>query len=146
MDTYDFVDEFLEDASKSSEPCEELDTDYDPRNSKHNIYTSIIMISILRNKCMSLLFLPEKHHVSLLDGGADTCVLEKGWEIISVHNSIRANVVSFDHETAVKKNLPIVSDITRVDLPNGKSILMVIHKAIHNESSNHSLLSEFQLR
>jgi hypothetical protein len=33
-----------------------------------------------------------------------------------------------------------------VDLPNGQSILLVIHEAIHNDTSNHSLLSEFQLR
>jgi hypothetical protein len=33
-----------------------------------------------------------------------------------------------------------------MDLPNGKSILLVIHEAIHNDTSNHSLLSKFQLR
>jgi hypothetical protein len=52
----------------------------------------------------------------------------------------------FDHEAAVKKNLPTVSAITAVDLPNGQSILLVIHEAIHNDTSNHSLLSELQLR
>jgi hypothetical protein len=30
---------------------------------------------------MNLLFLPEKYYISILDGGADTCVLGKGWEI-----------------------------------------------------------------
>ena len=144
-DTYGFVDEFLEDAIKSSNLHEELDTDYDPWNPEHSIYTSIRMNSTLHNKCMNLLFLPEAHHISILDGGADTCVLGKGWEILSVHNSRRANVVGFDHETAVKKNLPIVSAITTVDLPNGQSILLVIHEAIYNDTSNHSLLSEFQL-
>jgi hypothetical protein len=95
---------------------------------------------------MSLLFLPEKLHVSILDGGADTYVLGKGWEILAIHNSRRVNVIGFDHEAAVKKNLPIASSITAVDLPNGQSILLVIHEAIHNDTSNHSLLSEFQLR
>jgi hypothetical protein len=95
---------------------------------------------------MSLLFLPEKHHISILDGGEDTCVLGKGWKILSIHNSRRENVTAFDHETTVKKNLPIVSAITAVDLPNGKSILLVIHESIHNDTSNHSLFSEFQLR
>jgi hypothetical protein len=42
---------------------------------------------------MNLLFLPEKYHISILDGGADTCVLGKGWEILSIHSSRRANVV-----------------------------------------------------
>jgi hypothetical protein len=45
-----------------------------------------------------------------------------------------------------RRNLPIVSAITAVDLPNGQSILLVIHEAIHNDTSNHSLLSEFQLQ
>jgi hypothetical protein len=39
---------------------------------------------------MSLLFLPEIY------GGADTCVLGKGWEVLSMHGKC-------DHETAVKK-------------------------------------------
>jgi hypothetical protein len=75
-----------------------------------------------------------------------TCILGKGWEILSLHNSRRANVVGFDHEAAIKKNLPIVSSITTVDVPNRQSTLLVIHEAIHNGTSNHSLLSEFQLR
>jgi len=95
---------------------------------------------------MNLLFLPENHHISILDGGADTCVLGKGWEVLSIHNSRRANVVGFDHETAIKRNLPIISAVTAVDLPDGQSVLLVINEAIYNESSNHSLLSEFQLR
>jgi hypothetical protein len=48
---------------------------------------------------MDLLFQPESDHISILDGGAVTCVLDKGWEVISIHNSRRANVVGFDHET-----------------------------------------------
>ena len=81
---------------------------------------------------MNLLFLPERYHISILDGGADTCILGKGWEILSTHNLRRANVIGFDHETAIKQNLPIVSAITALDLPNGKSILLVIHEGIYN--------------
>ena len=66
---------------------------------------------------MNLLFLPEIHHISILDGGADTCVLGKGWEVLSIHNSRRANVVGFDHETAIKRNLPIVSAMTTMIYP-----------------------------
>ena len=95
---------------------------------------------------MNLLFLPEKYHISFLDCGADTCVLGKGWEVLSIHNSRRANVVGFDHEAAIKRNIPIVSAITALDLPNQSSILLVVHECIYNETSNHSLLSEFQLR
>jgi hypothetical protein len=33
---------------------------------------------------MNLLFLPEKSHGIILDGGADTCALGKGWEVLSI--------------------------------------------------------------
>jgi hypothetical protein len=95
---------------------------------------------------MNLLFLPERYHISILDGGADTCVLGKGWEVISTHKSRRANVVGFDHESAIIRNLPIVNAMTTIDLLNGQSILLVIREAIYNGSSSHTLLSEFQLR
>jgi hypothetical protein len=91
-------------------------------------------------------FVTNQQPLLVVLSGADTCVLGKGWEISSLHNSRRANVVGFYHETAVKKNLLTVSAITTADLSNGQSILLVIHEAIHNESSNHSLLSEFQPR
>jgi hypothetical protein len=123
--TYGFIDDFLEDATKSSNLYEEQDADYEPWNLEHSIYTSISLNSTLHNMCMSLLFLPENHHISILDGGAGTCVLGKGRKILSIHNSRRANIVSFDHEAAVKKNLPIVSANTAVDLSNGQSILLV---------------------
>ena len=47
---------------------------------------------------------------------------------------------------AVKRNLPIVSAITAVDLLDGTSISLEIHEGIYNETANHSLLSKFQLR
>jgi hypothetical protein len=144
---YTFIDEFLEVSVKNSNLYEsDRETGYDFWTSEHNIHASISINNTLHNKCMNLLFLPERHHISISDGGADTCVLSKGWEIISTHNSRRANIVGFDHETAIKLNLPIVSAITAPDLPNGQSILLVIHESIDNETSNHSLLSEFQLR
>jgi hypothetical protein len=95
---------------------------------------------------MNLLHLPEKYHISILDGGADTCVLGQGWEVLSIHNTRKSNVVGFDHEAAIKRNLPIVSAIPAVDLPDGISVILIVHKAIYNHTANHSLLSEFQLR
>jgi hypothetical protein len=95
---------------------------------------------------MNLLHLPDKYHISILDGGADTCVLGQGWKVLSVHNTRRTNVVGFDHEAAVKRNLPIVSAITAVDLPDGVLVILTFHEAIYNYTANHSLLSEFQLR
>jgi hypothetical protein len=74
---------------------------------------------------MNMLFLSENYHISILDGGADTCVLDKGWEVLPIHNSRigkRENAVGFDHKTAINLNLSIVSAITVLDLPNGQSV------------------------
>jgi hypothetical protein len=95
---------------------------------------------------MNLLHLSEKYHISNLDGGADSCLLGQGCEVLSVHYTRRANVVGFGHEAAVKRNLPIVSAITVVDFPDGISVILIVHEAIYNDTANHSLLSEFQLR
>jgi N-acetylglucosamine kinase-like BadF-type ATPase len=97
---------------------------------------------------VNLLHLPDKYHISILDGGTDTdtCVLGQEWEVLSVYNTRTANVVGFDHEPAVKRNLPVVSAITAVDLPDGISVIVIVHEAIYNDTANHSLLSEFQLR
>ena len=124
-----FIDEFLEETVKNSSLYEsDQDAGYDVWSTEHNIHASIRMNNTLLHKCMNLLFLQERYHISILDGGADTCVLGKGWEIVSTHNLRRANVVGFDHETAIKRNLPIVSAITALDLPNGQSILLVISR------------------
>jgi hypothetical protein len=68
------------------------------------------------------------------------------WEVLSVHNTRRKNVVGFDHEAAVKRNLPIVCAITAVDLPYGISVLLFVNEAIYNDTANHSFLSEFHSR
>jgi phosphoserine aminotransferase len=52
---------------------------------------------------MNLLHLPEKYHISILDGGAGTFVIGQGWEVLFVHNTRRANVLGFDHEATVKR-------------------------------------------
>jgi hypothetical protein len=68
------------------------------------------------------------------------------WEVLSVHNTRRKNVVGFDHEAAVKRNLPIVCAITAVDLPYGISVLLFVNEAIYNDTANRSFLSEFHSR
>jgi hypothetical protein len=37
--------------------------------------------------------LTRKYYIIILDGGADTCILGREWEILSIHSSRRANVV-----------------------------------------------------
>jgi hypothetical protein len=122
------------------------DVDYEYWSSNHNAHETLSISNSLHNKFMNLLHLPEKYHIIILDGGADTCVLGQGWEGLSIHNTRRANVVGFDHEAAVKRNLPIVRAITAVDLPDVTSVILTVHEGIYNDTANHSLLSEFQLR
>jgi hypothetical protein len=137
----------IEKAMKSSSLYKaDEDVDYEYWSSNHNAHATISISNSLHNKCMNLLHLPEKYHINILDGGADTCVLGQGWDVLFVHNTRRANVVDFDHEAAVKRNLPIVSAITAVDFPDGISVILTVHEAMYNDTANHSLLSEFQLR
>jgi hypothetical protein len=63
----------------------------------------------------------------------------------TLYNTRRTNVVGFDHDVSVKMNLPIISVITAVDLPDGISLILIVHEAIYNDIANHSMLSEFQL-
>jgi hypothetical protein len=137
--TYAFVDEFLEEEIKSLSLYEaDEDVDYEYWSSNHNAHATLSISNSLHKKCMNLLHLPEKYHISILDDGvADTCVLGQGWEVLSVHNTRRANVVGFDHEVAVKRNLPIVSAITAVDLPDGISVILIVYESIYNDTSNH---------
>jgi hypothetical protein len=133
--TYAFVDEFLEEAMKIPSLYEaDEDVDYEYWSSNHNAHVTLSISNSLHNKCMNLLHLPERYHISILDGDADTCVFGKGREVLSVHNTRRANVVGFDHEAAVKRNLLIVSAITAVDLPYGSTMIQPIIHSCHNFS------------
>jgi hypothetical protein len=120
--------------------------DFEYWSSNHNSHAILSISNSLCNKCMNLLHLPEKYHFTNLDDSADTCVLGQGWEDHSVHNTRGSNVVSFDHEAAVKRNLLIVSAITAIDLPDGISFILIVHEGIYNYTADHSLLSEFHLR
>jgi hypothetical protein len=51
---------------------------------------------------MNVLSILQKYHLSNVDDSADTCVLGQGWEFLSVNKTRRSNVVSFDHEAALK--------------------------------------------
>jgi hypothetical protein len=110
--THAFADEFLEEAMKHSSLYEtDEDLDYEYWSSNHNAYATLSISNSLQKNCMNMIYVPRKYLISILDGGADTCVLGQGWEVLSVHNTRGENVVEFDHEAAVKRNLPIVNAI-----------------------------------
>jgi hypothetical protein len=88
--SYDFAGEFLEESMKSSslyEADEDVDNAY--WSSNHNAHATLSKSNSLHNKYMNLLHLPQKYHISILDGGvdADTSVLGQGWEVLSAHNT-----------------------------------------------------------
>jgi hypothetical protein len=77
--TYAFVDEFLEKAMKNSSLYEtDQDVDYEYWSSNHNAHATLSISISLHNTCMNLLHLLDEYHISILDGGADTCVLGQG--------------------------------------------------------------------
>jgi phosphoserine aminotransferase len=51
------------------------DVDYEYWSSNHNTHATLSIINSLHDKCMNLLHLPDRYHISILDGAADTCVL-----------------------------------------------------------------------
>ena len=86
----------------------------------------------------------EVHKKCIINNGADTSVIGQGW-LVAEHTTRKANMIGFDSVHAVKKNLPIVTTISAVD--NGDDTMLIgVHESILNESSPHSLLSDFQLR
>ena len=95
--------------------------------------------------CMNSINIQDYEKISILDIGADTCVLGKGWEVITVHRLRKAHVYGFDHQAAVKKHLDIVTAVSVVEV-HGETILLQVNEAVHNPSADNSLLSEFQIR
>ena len=75
------------------------------------------------SRCFNMLHMEDNKHMAIMDGGADTCVIRKGWKIIDRHPTRRANVVGFD-TTSRKNNLHIVSAVTSVDLPDNKVVFL----------------------
>jgi hypothetical protein len=74
---YGFIDEFLEDTVNSENMyVSQDDTGCDYWSSECACKYQYRYHSA--QKLMSLLFLPDSHHLSILDCGADTCVLGKG--------------------------------------------------------------------
>jgi hypothetical protein len=85
--------EFLKEAMKSSSIYEaDEDVDYEYWSSNHNAHATLSKSNSLHKKCMNLLHLPDKYHISFLDGGADTCVLGQGWEILSTKSDYSSDI------------------------------------------------------
>ena len=79
----------------------------------------------------------------IMDSGADTTVIGKGWDIIEYTGS-KANLYGFDSKHAKKMNLDIVHAQTVIEQDGNKLVIMVFW-AVYNPSSPITLLSMFQL-
>ena len=113
-----------------------------------NFNTQVVHVGHSDNqvwKCFSSLRIPSVYKHAILDNGANTCVIGKGWTIMSSHPIRKANVIGFDKQAAIKTDLPIVTAVTMVDTGE-QNILLQVNEAVYNEDADHSLLSEYQMR
>ena len=98
-----------------------------------------------RRACLNSLTLPVNFKTSIMDSGADTCIIGQGWRVVEMHPTRRVRVVGFDKEITTKNNLPIVTAMTIVDVPKHGPVLLQVNEAVLNESADHSLMSAYQM-
>ena len=126
------VTQFLEDLDEDSEPdtSNMSETTHKATNICTIVHTSLSQAKI--SKCLNLLKLDAKDNIAITDDGADTSVIGQGWSIISQDPFCKATVVGFDHQAAQKTELPIVTAVTAIDLPDNTTVLVQIGEAIYN--------------
>ena len=98
-----------------------------------------------RRACLNSLTLPSNYHTAIMDSGADTCIIGKGWHVVDEHPTRRVKVVGFDKELTSKNNLPIVTAMTIVEVPDQDPILLQVNEAVLNKTADHSLMSNYQI-
>ena len=138
------IDEYL---SNYIDTESEDDIDYNSISIRMAI-TSIRSISLSNT---SLAFIAASsstlhHSIAIIDSGADTCILGKGWFIQYTHPTRKVNVIGFDENLPGRHKLSVVTGISAIDLPNNEVLLIRVHEGIHNPDSENTLLSTIQLR
>ena len=83
-------------------------------------------------------------HRLIFDTGADTSIIGKGWEVTHYYGK-PINLVGFDTLHARKKGLRACTARTIIEHPNGEKYLLQIHQAVHNPTSEDTLICEYQL-
>ena len=73
------VDRFLKQCL--DEPIEDLDSLAMMSKTTRTVYVSHSKHTL--NKCLNSLSIPSHQYLSVQDDGADTCVIGKGWKVIS---------------------------------------------------------------
>jgi hypothetical protein len=78
-----FVDEFLEEAIKSSAIYEsEQDAEYDHWTTDYYAHATFSVNNTSHNSCVNVPILQDRRHISILDVGADACALGQIWKVI----------------------------------------------------------------
>ena len=85
----------------------------------------------------------QAHYKVTVDGGADTC-LDGAGHIFLEYTERRATVRGFDNDVTID-DLKIGTSVTAVDLPNGRSILLLKNETIDHTSQLNSMISVNQL-
>ena len=85
------------------------------------------------------------YKLNIIDSGADICFIGIGWHAIA-DTKRRVNVIGFDEKVILKYSLPVVSAVTIAKLNHGNQIMLRIHQTVWNKDSEHTLLSDYQLR
>ena len=70
-----------------------------------------------RRRCLNGLTIPSNYHTAIMDSGADTCIIGKGWHVLEEHPMRCVKVVGFDKELETKSNLPFVTAMSVFEGP-----------------------------
>ena len=91
----------------------------------------------------------ETEHLCIVDGGADTHVGGKAWlSLIDLQGPCvkLVNVIGFDENTTRKTGLPIGDMVAKCITQEGETKFLCAKHMIVNVSSQHTLLSSYQMR
>jgi hypothetical protein len=83
-------------------------------------------------------------YLTTCDGTADTWVVGKGWRIVWTDPTQTVNIVGFEESYAKKKGLHFVSADAVFFDQQGSPVILCVHCAVHNPTSNGTLMSEPQ--
>ncbi len=80
----------------------------------------------------------------LADGGADTSVIGEAWRMLR-QTKLSALIQGFS-DYMKKQDIPIVSPVTMVDLPDGDSVILQADEDLYLPNNKYTILSSTQMR
>ena len=81
-----------------------------------------------------------------IDNHADTCCLGKNFVPLAFTNRV-CDVHAFTDQVDTVNNIPVVTGATAAALPNGQTVILVVHQGLYfGERMPHSLINPNQIR